>query len=175
MKGPTCLPLCVDSRRIKNNSNCVLHRCQLAVKGACGAINGVKGIIVLAKSVVTYINHSAPVQHCLHQLQKDSGVRKPRKVKQEMPVRWDTEFDMLSSVLRLKQFLLELFTLPIYLGLTITIRQWGVIAAICKLLYPCKIFMKKGQTGGEMASKGIFLIQQLYRDGGALSMQGMHT
>ena len=122
----------------KNNSNCVLHRCQLA---ACGAINGVKGIIVLAKSVVTYIKHSAPVQHCLHQLQKDSGVRKPRKVKQEMPVRWDTEYGLLSSVLRLKQFLIELFTLPIYLGPTITVRQWGVMVAVCKVLCPCKIFM----------------------------------
>ena len=123
------------------------------MKGACGAVNGVKGIIVLAKSVVTYIKHSAPVQHCLHQLQKDSGVRKPRKVKQEMPVRWDTEFDMVSSVLRLKQFLMELFTLPIYVGPTITVRQ----------------------TGGELASKGIFLIQQLCRDIDALSLQGMST
>ena len=137
----------------------MLHRCQLAVKGACGAINGVKGIIVVAKSVVTYIKHSPPVQHCSYQLQKDNGVRKPRKVKQEMPVRWDTEYDMLSSVLRVKQFLVELFTLPIYLGPTITVRQWGAIAAICKVLYPCKIFMKKAQTGGEMASKAIFLIQ----------------
>ena len=92
-----------------------------------------------------------------------------------MPVRWDMEYDMLSSVLRVKQFLVELFTLPIYLGPTITVRQWGAIAAICKVLYPCKIFMKKAQTGGEMASKGIFLIQQLYRDLDALIVQGMHT
>ena len=82
---------------------------------------------------------------------------------------------MVSSVLRLKQFLMELFTLPIYLGPTITVRQWGVMAAICKVLYPCKIFMKKTQTGGEMASKGIFLFQQLCRDIDALSVQGMHT
>ena len=33
------------------------------------------------------------------------GVTKPRKVKQEMPVRWDTEFEMLALVLKLKQLI----------------------------------------------------------------------
>ena len=87
----------------------MLHRCQLA---ACGAINGVKGIIVLAKSVVTSIKHSTPVQHFCN-----------RYTEFGMLVRWDKEFDILSSVLKLHQFLMELFTLPIYLGPAVTVRQ----------------------------------------------------
>ena len=100
----------------KNNSNCVLHRCQLAVKGACSAILGIRNVIQAGKAAVAYIKHSPPVQSALHTSQKEAGVLKPHKVKQEMPVRWDTEFDMLNALLKLKQFLISLFELPIYQG-----------------------------------------------------------
>ena len=61
----------------KSNSNCVLHRCQLAVKGACSTILGIKNVIQAGKAAVAYIKHSPPVQSALHTLQKEAGVLKP--------------------------------------------------------------------------------------------------
>ena len=158
----------------KNNSNCVMHRCQLAVKGSCSAIVGIKNVILAGKAVVAYIKHSPPVQSALHSLQKEAGVLKPHKVKQEMPVRWDTKYDMLNSLLKLKQFLISLFELTIYQGPTISTRQWNTIQSVVKMLFPCKIFMKRGQSGGEMASKCIFLIRRLFSDLDGLSVVYKH-
>ena len=98
---------------------------------------------------------------------------KPHKVKQEMPVRWDTEFDMLNALAKLKQFLIVLFELPIYQGPVITTRQCNTIHSLVKMLFPCKIFMKRGQSGGEMASKCIFLIRRLFLDLKGLSIANM--
>ena len=53
---------------------------------------GIKNVILAGKAVVAYIKHSPPVQSALHSLQKEAGVLKPHKVKQDMPVRWDTKY-----------------------------------------------------------------------------------
>ena len=65
-----------------NNSNCVLHRCQLAVKKACRAITLIKKVVLAGKAVVTYIKHCPAVATALHDLQVEAGVKKPYKVKQ---------------------------------------------------------------------------------------------
>ena len=116
-------------------------------------ITSIKNVIQAGKAVVTYIKYSAPVQSALYDLQKQAGVVKPHKVKQEMPVRWDTEYDMLNSLIRLKQFLIALFDLPIYQGPVLATRHWATVHSFVKMLWPCKLFMKRDQTGGEMASK----------------------
>ena len=73
----------------------------------------------------------------------------------------------------LQQFLILLFDLAIYQGPAISTRQWNTIHSLVKMLFPGKIFIKRGQNGGEMASKCIFLICRLFCDLEGLSIVNM--
>ena len=120
---------------------CFIHTLQLCVHDSIFSQKTIKEILTLCRGITTHFNHSPIACAKLKSIQQQLSIE-PHKMKQDVPTRWNSSFEMLQRTFEQKVPLatyaaeFDEIKLP-------TNYQWGIVEKLVYILAPFENLTKK--------------------------------
>lgn len=140
---------------------CMAHTLQLAVNEAVLSQRSITDCVSISRKIIGHFKHSQLATSRLQNLQKQLGMKEAR-LQQDVPIRWNSTFYMMTSLLQQKRALAAYavdFDLPAFL----TPNQWTLIVNMLTILDPCEQLTKDISSGTAIAADVIPSIEALKR------------
>ncbi|XP_037826718.1 zinc finger BED domain-containing protein 4-like [Lucilia sericata] len=113
--------------------NCSVHQLQLCIKNALN-LKEIQELIATNRKLVSHFNHSLLAKEKLSNIQKNKLNQKPLGVIQDCPTRWNSTYDMMERLLKIKYSII--LYLNNYEQLSITLADWKIMEKCVNILKP---------------------------------------
>ncbi len=146
--------------------SCFPHDLKLVIKDALLDQPEINEMFGAFRKMVGHFRHSNVSTNYILQKQRDMGVSNPLKLKQDMPARWHSEFDMLDRSLALKSYVIITVS-DLKINIEITARQWALAQEVCNVLGVFYDATKKLEGDSEFISSVIptvFLLKKAMKE-----------
>lgn len=114
------------------HQTCFAHTINLVVQAA---LKEIKDIHAKSKSIVEHFKRSPQAASKLKAIEKQMGFPE-LSVKQDMPVRWNSTFEMFDRLLKIREPLMSTLAILSYDKHHLTVEDWNVISCACRILKP---------------------------------------
>nr|XP_047132516.1 zinc finger BED domain-containing protein 4-like [Hydra vulgaris] len=120
---------------------CFIHTLQLCIHDSIFTQETIKEILTLWREITTHFNHSSIACAKLKSIQQQLSTV-PHKMKQHVPTRWNSSFEMLQRTIEQKVLLATYVAEYDEIKLP-TNYQWGIVEKLVHILAPFKNLTKK--------------------------------